>query len=163
MKRSILAVFSLLLAMLSMRELVGKTLTGGVSLTVIKEQKRQTARQKLPSNPNYQEALKKFQGKNYADALKLFYVLDSSGFCCDLVHYYMGQCYQNTNQTVAAEQHYNWVLAYSKDPILVNYADYANQTLDYYSAHRTYAGQGNNFSRNFTGGSAGGGRSMGFG
>src|SRR5271163_2953990 len=136
MKRSILAVFSLLLATYPMSESVGKMLTGGVSLTVIKEQKRQTARQKLPSNPNFQEALKKFQGKNYADALKLFYVLDSSGFCCDLVHYYMGQCYQNTNQTLAAEQHYNWVLAYSKDPTLVSYADYANKTLAYYSAHR---------------------------
>jgi hypothetical protein len=163
MKKSISIAICLLLATFTVCKSDGKVQKGRVTKTVMVEQKRLTARQKLPSNPNYQEAVKKFKDKNYAEALKLFSVLDSTGFCCDLIHYYIGQCYQNTNQTVAAGQHYDWVVANSKDNTLVAYANYANDTMQYYNAHRTYAGQGNNFAKYVSTGGVGRGRRIGFG
>jgi len=149
---------------------LSKSLKGSVSMsTAVKPVKKgKVTRQQLAANPTYKDALKFFQDKNYAAALSYFQKLDSTGYCCDLVHYYIGQCYQNTNQTIAASQHYNWVIARSSDSTLRTYADYANQTMSYYNAHRTYSGQGNNFSRYNGGGSAGGGgggggQAMGFG
>lgn len=109
-------------------------------------------RARLLANPKYKEGVKLFQSKNFSGALKCFFQLDANGFCCDLVHYQIGSCYQRTNQTMAAQQHYDWVLAHSKDPTLRAWADYANQTIAYYSAHRTFAGQGNNFDRGGQGG-----------
>lgn len=140
-------------------------LKGSVAVTRIK--KGQITRQQLAANPTYKQALSAFQVKNYAVALQDFQKLDSSGYCCDMVHYYIAQCYQNTNQTIAASQHYNWVSERSSDPTLRAYADYANQTMAYYNAHRTYAGQGNNFSHgrgsSAGGASAVGGERIGFG
>lgn len=121
-------------------------------------------RAKLLKNAVYQQGVKLFAQKNYAAALKCFYQVDASGLCCDMVHYYIGQCYQKTNQTAAAQQHYDWVLTRSKDPQLRAYADYGNQVMAYYSQHRTFAGQGNNFDRGGMGGSgSSGSRRTGFG
>jgi hypothetical protein len=141
-----------------------KSLSGSVSMTAAGKpvRKGKPTRQQLAANPNYKEAIKFFNDKNYAASLALFYKLDSTGYCCDLVHYYIGQCYQYTNQTIAASQHYNWVLEKSNDERLKSYADYANQTMAYYDAHRTYSGQGNNFSR-YNGGRSAGGRGGGGG
>jgi tetratricopeptide (TPR) repeat protein len=116
----------------------------------------QAKRAKLLSQATYKEGLSLYQKRNYSGALKCFFKLDGSGFCCDLVHYYIGQCYQHTNQTAAAQQHYDWVVARSQDPTLRSYADYANQTMAYYNQHRTFAGQGNYFDK---GGRAGPGGS----
>jgi hypothetical protein len=132
-----------------------KSLKGSLAITTHKKAK--PTREQLLTNPTFKQAVNYFQIKNYAEALQGFQGLDSTGYCCDLVHYYIAQCYQNTNQTVAASQHYNWVVERSTDTRLRSYADYANQTMAYYNAHRTYAGQGNNFARNYTGSSAGGG------
>jgi len=145
-----------------------KSLKGSVSMTAAGKpvKKGKMTRQQLAANPNYKEAIKFFNDKNYAASLAYFQKLDSTGYCCDLVHYYIAQCYQNTNQTIAASQHYNWVLEKSNDERLKTYADYANQTMAYYDAHRTYAGQGNNFSRyngGRSGGGGGGGQRIGFG
>ncbi len=139
-----------------------KQIKGGVAVSTVKKGGKPT-RAMLNANPMYKEAVAFFQKKNYAGALTCFQSLDSNGFCCDMVHYYIGQCYQNTNQTVAAQQHYDWVVEKTKDPTLRSYADYANQTIAYYSNHRTYAGQGNNFDRGSRGGGGGGGRRVGFG
>jgi hypothetical protein len=139
-----------------------KQLKAGVSVSSVKKGGKRPTKAQLMANPTYKDAIGAFQKKDYADALKNFQVLDSTGFCSDTVHYYIAQCYQNTNQTVAAEQHYNWVLERSKDVTLRRYAEYANQCLAYYSGHRTYGGQGNNFDRGsrggFNGGGGGGGR-----
>lgn len=136
---------------------VAKQLKASVAVTSLKKGGKHPTKAQLMSNPTYKEAIGYFQKKNYADALKDFQILDSTGFCSDTVHYYIAQCYQNTNQTVAAEQHYGWVLERSKDATLRRYAEYANQCLAYYSGHRTYSGQGNNFDRGSRGGYGGGG------
>ncbi|MBI2810144.1 MAG: hypothetical protein HYX67_04860 [Candidatus Melainabacteria bacterium] len=133
-----------------------KQYKAGVAVSTVKKGGKVTQAQ-LNANPTYKEAVGYFQKKNYAAAMKDFQVLDSTGYCSDMVHYYIAQCYQNTNQTVAAGQHYDWVLGKSKNPTLRRYAEYANQCIAYYSGHRTYGGQGNNFDRGSRGGSVGGG------
>lgn len=146
----------------SLPSVAAKQLKAGVAVSSVGKNGKKPTKAQLMANPTFKEAIGYFQKKNYADALKDFQILDSSGFCSDTVHYYIAQCYQNTNQTVAAEQHYGWVLERSKDATLRRYAEYANQCLAYYSGHRTYSGQGNNFDRGsrggFNGGGGGGGR-----
>jgi hypothetical protein len=159
----LLALATILIAQIGMVE--AKSLKGSVTMATLKKGK--PTRQQLYANPTYKDAVNYFGIKNYSAALQSFQTLDSTGYCCDLVHYYIGQCYQNTNQTVAASQHYNWVVERSTDERLRTYADYANQTMAYYNAHRTYAGQGNNFNRynggRSAGGGGGGGQQIGFG
>jgi hypothetical protein len=65
--------------------------------------------------------------------------------CCDMVHYYIAQCYQHLNQIAAAQMHYEWVMTYSQDERLKYYAQAADAQLGYYNQHRTYGGNGNNF------------------
>jgi hypothetical protein len=151
----------LLVILLAPAAVVGaKQIKGGVTVSTLKKGAKPT-RAQLMANPTYREGVGFFQKKNYASALQRFQTLDATGYCCDMIHYYIGQCYQNTNQTVAAQQHFDWVLEKTKDPTLRSYADYANQCIAYYSGHRTYGGQGNNFdkgSRSSGGGGGGGGR-----
>jgi hypothetical protein len=120
-----------------------KTIKASVAVSV--KNPHNTTKKQLLCNATYKSGLVFFNKKDYAAALGCFQLLDGDGFCCDTIHYYIGQCYQNTNQTVAAQQHYDWVVQRSKDPTLRSYADYANRTIAYYSSHRTYAGQGNVF------------------
>jgi len=110
-----------------------------------------------PLPPEYSEAVKDLNAGKYRDALDKFQHLDGSGYCCDKVHYYIAQTYQGMNQTVPAEMNYEWVYYYRKNPTLRSYAQSAIQTLSYYQGHRTYRGQGNNFSR-ITASAGGGGR-----
>ena len=46
------------------------------------------------------------------------------------------------NQNNLAVQHYQWVLAYGKDPTLRYYAQVACQNLAYFKEHSNYQGQG---------------------
>jgi len=101
----------------------------------------------LANSPLFKQALVEFGNKRYGPAEQLFENLDKHGYCCDMVHYYMAQCYDNLNQTEAAQMNYQWVAAYSKDATLVNYSIYGYEKLAYYDEHRNYAGQGNNFDR----------------
>jgi hypothetical protein len=95
----------------------------------------------------YYLAIKAFNDGKYKDALGQFQHLDENGHCCDKVHYFIAQSYQGMNQTVPAQMHYEWVSSYSHDPVLKYYSDVALDRLSYYRGHRTYAGNGNNFSR----------------
>ncbi|PWU02718.1 MAG: hypothetical protein C5B53_01355 [Candidatus Melainabacteria bacterium] len=108
-------------------------------------QKGQTKAKPLP--PAFGEAVGKFNAGKYKEALAGFQHLDESGFCCDKVHYYIAQSYQGMNQTAPAALNYQWVCMYSKDPTLNYYSQVALNQLAYYQGHRTYGGQGNNFSR----------------
>ena len=132
------------------------------SATISVKHPHNTTKAQLFANSTYKAGVGFFNKKDYAAALACFQLLDGDGFCCDTIHYYIAQCYQNTNQTVAAQQHYDWVLNKSKDPTLRSYAEYANSTIAYYSSHRTYAGQGNRFDRP-TGGGGAPARRIGFG
>jgi len=127
-------------------EAIAKKITAGVSVNVRYNSKGKKV--DLSTAPAYKDAVHTFMDKKYADALVKFQTLDSTGFCCDTVHYYIAQCYQYTNQVHEAMLHYEWVDTYSKDARLKYYADGAYQQLAYYNGHRTYAGQGNNFDRN---------------
>jgi pentatricopeptide repeat protein len=132
-------------------------LKGSVSMSRGGQNKKVPLRSYIITTKSYKDALAAFNKKNYAEALRLFDGMDANGFCCDLVHYYIAQCYQLTNQTAAAQMHYDIVLNKSKDANLRRYAEYANETLAYYGTHRTYAGQGNRFDVARASGGGGGG------
>jgi len=129
-----------------MSEAIAKKLSAGVSVNVRYNSKGKKVN--LASAPAYRQAVHTFMDQKYSKALEQFQALDKNGFCCDMVHYYIAQCYQYTNQVNPAMLHYECVSTYSKDPRLVYYADGAYRQLEYYNGHRTYAGQGNNFDRN---------------
>lgn len=115
------------------------------------------------ANPAFIRASETYKEGRFSDALKQFDYLDKNGLCCDMTHYYIALCYQRMNQVGPALDHYQSVVAYSADPRLRQYAQTAFDQLSHYKAHRTYEGQGNNFSR-FGGGSRyGGGRPSGGG
>jgi hypothetical protein len=157
MKKTLALLLTLLSLMLLPASLSVDAKPAKGSGAAARSAKAETAkRAKLAANPLYKEAMELFAKKNFAGARDCFLKLDSTGFCCDTVHYYIGQCYQRTNQTRAAQQHYDWVLSRSKDPTLRAYADYGNQTMAYYNARRTYAGQGNFFAGTTAGGSRAG-------
>ncbi len=105
----------------------------------------------LAKSPEYKEALAEFKDKKFGPAVDKFEDLDGHGYCCDLVHYYIAQCYHQTNQLQSAKMHYSWVYEYSKDPTLRYYSQNAYQQLAYYGGHRTYTGQGNNFQKTIAG------------
>ena len=97
---------------------------------------------KIAQTAQLNKALQSYaEGKYKESATGLEYV-DSHGGCCDKVHYFLGLDYQNLNQTVLAQMHYQWVTSNSKNARLRQYADAANENLAYYQAHRTYGGQG---------------------
>lgn len=113
-------------------------------------------------NPLFGEATQAFRDGKYASALTQFESLDKNGCCCDMVHYYIAQCYHHLNQVKGAQMHYQWVTTYSQDSQLRNYSQVATAQLGYYNNHRTYSGNGNNFSK-FTGGGASSGGTAGGG
>jgi len=91
----------------------------------------------LSKAPAYKAAVADFMNHKYGPALTEFQQVDQNGFCCDMVHYYIAQCYDYLNQVEPAELNYSWVVAYSQDPSLKSYATYGYQKLSYYNAHRT--------------------------
>ncbi|HEY9716087.1 MAG TPA: hypothetical protein V6C69_01355 [Trichormus sp.] len=146
--RRYVIAFALLVAFVAglwTSEAIAKKICVGVSVTV--RYNSHGKKVDLAHAPEYKDAVHTFMDKKYADALVKFQSLDKNGYCCDMVHYYIAQCYQYTNQVRPAMLHYEWVDTYSKDPRLKYYADGAYQQLAYYNEHRTYAGQGNNFNR----------------
>jgi hypothetical protein len=118
-----------------------KKLVAGISATFRTNKVGQMV--DLSKAPSYKTAVADFMDRKYGPALAEFENLDQTGFCCDMVHYYMAQCYDNMNQIEPAEMHYQWVVAYSHDPTLQRYSTYGYQKLAYYSTHRSYGGQGN--------------------
>lgn len=108
---------------------------------------KRAANKPKPLPPEYLEAVKTFNSGKYKDALGQFQHLDETGHCCDKVHYFIAQAYQGMNQTAPAALNYQWVCMYSKDPTLTYYSQVALSRLSYYRGHRTYQGNGNNFSR----------------
>ncbi len=93
-------------------------------------------------NPQLVKAVQAYAEHKYKESATSLEYIDAHGGCCDKVHYFLGLDYQNLNQTVLAQLHYQWVSSRSKDARLRQYADSANETLAYYQAHRSYSGQG---------------------
>jgi hypothetical protein len=140
---SLIMVVGMLVGMSSPAFAGGKRLTAGVSMNVRTNKKGQKV--DLSRAPGYREAVVNFMNKRYGPAAAGFEKMDRGGFCCDLVHYYIAQCYDNLNQLQRAQLNYQWVSSYTKDPTLRVYSNYATQKLEYYAANRQYAGQGNSF------------------
>jgi hypothetical protein len=146
-RHSVIA-FALIVALVAglwASEAIAKKITAGVSVTV--RYNSHGKKVNLANAPEYKDAVHTFMDQKYSVALEKFQALDKNGYCCDMVHYYIAQCYQYMNQVQPAMLHYEWVDTYSKDPRLKYYADGAYQQLAYYNGHRTYSGQGNNFDR----------------
>ncbi|HEY9715015.1 MAG TPA: hypothetical protein V6C72_16215 [Chroococcales cyanobacterium] len=101
----------------------------------------------LASVQQFKQASALFDARQYAQALDLFENMDKSGFCCDLLHYYIACSYHHLNQVQKAQKHYRMVASSTVDPILKRYSESGSKILAYYSDHRFYDGQGNDFSR----------------
>ncbi len=109
------------------------------------------------TKPTVASAVKAFNERRFGEALSQFDKLDHSGYCCDTVHYYLARCYQQLSQVAAAQQNYELVMTNSRNPTLRAYSQMAYDQLTHYSQHRTYEGNGNNFSRMRGGWGRGGG------
>ncbi len=109
----------------------------------------------ITSSPSlYNEAVQSYKDKKYSQSLSQFKKMHDRGLCNDMVHYYMALCYQCQSQVAAAKAEYSNV-ARSKSPNLRQNALYALASLDQWSQHRSYQGNGNVFQRYGTGGSSG--------
>ncbi len=106
--------------------------------------KKGTAKAATPPKSFY-SGLAEFQAQRYGPAAAFFEQADLSGYCNDKTHYYMALCYHNLNQTQRAIEHYSWVATYSKDPTLKYQAQVGYAQVARYASHRTYSGNGNNF------------------
>ena len=91
----------------------------------------------------WQDALASLKKNNYAEALDKLSRLPPS----ESRHYYRGLCYQYTNQLQSAKSEYMWVYVYGKNARLKFNAWLGLNSVGQYEKNRTYAGQGNNFSR----------------
>src|SRR5579883_3336223 len=100
-------------------------------------------------------AIKSYNQHKYSQALTQLRQLHSSGACTDSIHYYMALCYQQLNQISAARQEYETV-AKGKTANLRANAQTALASLDRWSQHRSYEGNGNYFDRYSTVSSAAG-------
>lgn len=101
------------------------------------------------------DAVKSYNTRKYSQSLNQLQQLHSSGYCTDAVHYYMALNYQQLNQISAAKQEYQTVVK-GKTPNLKANAQTALASLDRWSQHRSYEGNGNNFARYSTMSSASG-------
>jgi hypothetical protein len=106
-------------------------------------------------NPALTQAVQDYNGRKYRDALTKLDGLSRTGQAGDKAHYYMALCYQGINQMSTARSEYTWVYQRSKDATLRYNAWQALQSLDRWSQHRAYEGQGNSFSRNSPANSSG--------
>jgi hypothetical protein len=126
------------------KKLYGYTASSNTSSASVKPANKSKGKSaKAPQNsPQLVQAVQSYSQGKYKDSAERFEFIDSHGGCCDKVHYFLGLDYQNMNQTVLAQMHYQWVVSNSKNPRLRQYADAASEQLAYYQAHRSYSGQG---------------------
>lgn len=101
----------------------------------------------VTSIPLFNEGVQAYNKRSYSEALKKFNALIQSGHNTDMVHYYMALCYQGQNQIAQAKSEYSLVAAQSHDPSLRTNAQRALASIDKWSTHRAYQGNGNNFQR----------------
>lgn len=101
----------------------------------------------VTSIPLFNEGVQAYNKRSYSEALKKFNALIQSGHNTDMVHYYMALCYQGQNQIAQAKAEYSLVAGQSHDPSLRANAQRALSSIDKWSTHRAYQGNGNNFQR----------------
>lgn len=93
----------------------------------------------------FKEGVQAYNQRSYSEALKKFNALLGSGHDSEMVHYYMGLCYQGQNQIAQAKSEFSLVSAQSRDPGLRANAQRALASIDKWSAHRSYQGNSNIF------------------
>lgn len=98
-------------------------------------------------NPALTQAVQDYNAKKYRDAITKLDNLSRSGQANDKSHYYMALCYQAINQMATAKNEYMWVYSNGKDAKLRYNAWQALMSMDKWSQHRAYQGNGNEFSR----------------
>lgn len=96
----------------------------------------------VAKSPAFMKAAQAYQQGKYKEASTQLEYIDTHGGCCQWTHYYLGLCYQGLNQVNLATEHFQWVLSYGTDASLRRYSQYATDTLAYYAANRSYAGNG---------------------
>ena len=149
MYKGAVAIIALAITVSAVPSALGKQYYGStsksVSLSAAKGSNTKAASSttaKVKSTELWKSGVKQLAAKKYSEAADHFEYIDAHGGCCDETHYYLALCYQGENQTVLAQMHYQWVTSNSKNARLRQYANYANDQLAYYQAHRTYSGQG---------------------
>lgn len=98
-------------------------------------------------SPVLASAVQDYNQRKYRDALTKLDGLSRGGQANDKAHYYMALCYQGINQMATAKSEYQWVYANGRDATLKYNAWQALKSMDRWSQHRAYSGQGNNFAR----------------
>lgn len=98
-------------------------------------------------NPVLTSAVQDYNQRKYREALTKLDGLSRGGQANDKAHYYMALCYQGINQMATAKSEYMWVYSKGKDATLKYNAWQALKSLDRWSQHRGYSGQGNTFDR----------------
>lgn len=88
------------------------------------------------ASPGFDEAVKLFNARQYSPALAKFTELARANPNDGLCHYYMGLCYQSTNQMTQAKSQYEWVAAATKDAGLKAKCQQALSQLQRYQSQR---------------------------
>jgi len=124
----------------------------GLGFDCAAEAKKAAAKKKAPTysarelavcrSPRFVKGVEFYNKHNYREAIANFEYIDAHGGCCQWTHYYLGLCYQGENQVGLAYRHFEWVLGHGKDANLRRYSQFGCDTVTYYAANRTYAGQG---------------------
>ena len=98
-------------------------------------------------SPAMTQAMADYKSRKYRDALTKLDGIVRTGQANDKAHYYKALCYQGINQMSTARNEYMWVYSNGRDPTLKYNAWQALTSMDRWSQHRDYAGQGNAFDR----------------
>jgi tetratricopeptide (TPR) repeat protein len=91
-------------------------------------------------DPAFSAAVQTYQQGKYAAALAQFQVVSQKYPSDPLTRYYMGLCYQHTNQVTQAQQMYTWVEQNARSPQLKSQARAGLESMTKYSQNRSHRG-----------------------
>ncbi len=92
------------------------------------------------ADANFNAAVKTYAAGKYAQALAQFQVVAQTYPSDPLTRYYMGLCYQHTNQVSQATQMYTWVEQNARSPQLKAQARAGLDSMNRYNSSRTHPG-----------------------
>ncbi len=92
------------------------------------------------ADANFTAAVQTYSKGKYAQALAQFQVVAQKYPSDPLTRYYMGLCYQHTNQVTQATQMYTWVEKNARSPQLKAQARAGLDSMNRYSSSRTHPG-----------------------
>ncbi|MBX9953100.1 MAG: tetratricopeptide repeat protein [Candidatus Obscuribacterales bacterium] len=91
-------------------------------------------------DPAFSAAVQSYQQGKYAAALVQFQVVSQKYPSDPLTRYYMGLCYQHTNQVTQAQQMYQWVEQNARSQSLKAQARAGLESMNKYSQNRSHRG-----------------------